>query len=97
MSQSFIIFVERMLIIRFFSKVSHLLVVQSNVSKVRLNNEKLLIKKLTENYPQKYGRPLLNNTDLLEPLKISLKLQLIQIVKLVIIFLKNRNLLVSLK
>ena len=60
-----------------------MIAVYGNVSKVRLNNEKLLIKKLTENYPQKYGRPLLNNTDILGPMKISLKLQLIQIVKLV--------------
>ncbi len=51
------------------------------MEKVRLNNEKLLIKKLTENYPQKFGRPLLNDSD--GPVKIRLKPQLIQIVKLV--------------
>ena len=53
----------------------------ASVGKVKLNNEKLLIKKLTENYPQKYGRPLLNISD--GPARIQLKLQLIQIVNLV--------------
>jgi hypothetical protein len=50
------------------------------VSKVRLNNEKLLIKKLTENYPQKFGRPFLNDSS--EPLYIKIRAQLIQIVEL---------------
>lgn len=58
-----------------------ILVVESSVEKVRLNNEKLLIKKLTENYPQIYGRPLIN--DSAGPVIIKLKVQLIQIVKLV--------------
>lgn len=49
--------------------------------KVRLNNEKLLIEKLTKNYPQKFGRPLLNESQ--GPVVITLKSQLIQIVKLV--------------
>jgi hypothetical protein len=53
----------------------------STVSKVRLNNEKLLIKKLTENYPQKFGRPFLNDSS--EPLYIKIRAQLIQIVELV--------------
>ena len=77
------------MLIKFFS-VSNLVAIYGNVSKVRLNNEKLLIKKLTENYPQKFGRPLLNNTDILGPLKISLKLQLIQIVKLVMLYKANK-------
>jgi hypothetical protein len=55
-------------------------IVEATLEKVRLNNEKLLIKKLTENYPQKLGRPLLNDSD--GPVKIKLKPQLIQIVKL---------------
>jgi hypothetical protein len=45
-----------------------------------MNNEKLLIKQLTENYPQKFGRPFLNDTK--EPLVIKMRVQLIQIVKL---------------
>jgi hypothetical protein len=57
-----------------------LLVVNGNIEKVRLNNEKLLIKKLTESYPQKFGRPLINDSD--GPVSIKLKMQLIQIVKL---------------
>lgn len=48
--------------------------------KVRLNNEKLLIEKLTKNYPQKFGRPLLNESQ--GPVVITIKSQLIQIVKL---------------
>lgn len=59
-----------------------LVVVEASVDKVRLNNEKLLIKKLTESYPQKFGRPLINDTD--GPVIIKLRVQLIQIVKLVI-------------
>ena len=55
--------------------------VNTQVSKVRLNNEKLLIKQLTENYPQKLGRPFLNDST--EPLVVRMRVQLIQIVKLV--------------
>lgn len=58
------------------------MVVEGSLDKVRLNNEKLLIKKLTENYPQKFGRPLINDTD--GPVVIRMRVQLIQIVKLVI-------------
>ncbi|CAF0873576.1 unnamed protein product [Brachionus calyciflorus] len=56
------------------------LVVDCTMQQARLNNEKLLIKKLTENYPQKFGRPLLNDSD--GPVVIKLRIQLIQIVKL---------------
>jgi hypothetical protein len=55
-------------------------VVENSVSKVRLNNEKLLIKQLTENYPQKFGRPFINDS-LGEPLVVKMRVQLIQIVK----------------
>lgn len=47
---------------------------------LRLNNEKKLIDKLQKTYPQKYGRPLMNLTG---PVVITLRSQLIQIVKVV--------------
>lgn len=47
-------------------------------SGTRLNNEKKLIDKLQKTYPQKFGRPLVNLTG---PVVISLRSQLIQIVK----------------
>lgn len=48
------------------------------VAGVRLNNEKRLIDKLRKTYPQKFGRPLVNLTG---PVVITLRSQLIQIVK----------------
>jgi hypothetical protein len=62
----------------FFFKIVY--EIECQVSKVRLNNEKLLIKQLTENYPQKFGRPFLNDSS--EPLLVRMRVQLIQIVKL---------------
>jgi hypothetical protein len=50
------------------------------VDGIRLNNEKLLIDKLQRSYPQKFGRPLLNLTG---PVVITIRSQLIQIVKIV--------------
>lgn len=58
-----------------------ILLVEATIEKVRLNNEKLLIQKLTGNYPEKLGRPLLNDSD--GPVLIRIRPQLIQIVKLV--------------
>lgn len=52
-----------------------------NSEKIRLNNEKLLIKKFQDKYPVKYGRPSLNISE--GPIKIGLRVQLIQIVKVV--------------
>lgn len=56
------------------------LFVDCSISKVRLNNEKLLIKTLTENYGQKLGLPTMKDRS--EPLLIKLRIQLIQIVEL---------------
>lgn len=55
--------------------------VVASLPKVRMNNEKLLIKKFIEKYPVKYGRPLENITQ--GPVTIRLRVQLIQIVKVV--------------
>lgn len=51
-----------------------------NVTKPRMNNEKLLIQKFMDEYPEKYGRPLRNITE--GPVTIGLRVQLIQIVKI---------------
>lgn len=61
------------------------------MEKVRLNNEKLLIKRFNEHYPGKYGRPLLNHTE--GPVIFKLRVQIIQIVKVVCVkWLKFVNL-----
>ena len=49
-------------------------------AKSKLTNEKLLMKRLIDNYPQKIGRPVLNDTD--GPVKYTLKCQLFQIINL---------------
>lgn len=63
----------------FFQVHDHFVV--ASLPKVRMNNEKLLIKKFIEKYPVKYGRPLENITQ--GPVTIRLRVQLIQIVKVV--------------
>lgn len=55
------------------------MLVYGALAKVRMNFEKQLIKKFIEKYPVKYGRPLWNISQ--GPVKIGLRVQLIQIVK----------------